>query len=97
MAKFDSLSEEKEFVALDSKRGAVLGQLSKLKKSLEALSKDKPSLRSFERIEARIECEMEQLNLASKAVCSYFRKMGGDTLNESEHDQYCDVETNLTG
>ena len=77
MAKFNSLSEEKEFVALHAKRCAVLGQLSKLKKSLEALSKDKPSLRSFERLEARIECEMEQLNLASKAVSSYFSKMGG--------------------
>ena len=55
MAKFDSLSEEKEFVALHAKRGAVLGQLSKQKKSLEALSKDNPSLRSFERIGTKID------------------------------------------
>ena len=97
MAKFVSLSEEKEFKALNAKRDASLVELSRIKKSLEALSKDKPSLRSFERLEARIECEMEQLNLASKAVSSYFSKMGGNLLSDSGFDDYCDVATNLTG
>ena len=32
MAKFDSLSEEKEFKALDAKRAAVMVELSRLKK-----------------------------------------------------------------
>ena len=54
MAKFNSLSEEKEFVALDAKRCAVLGQLSKLKKSLEALSKDNPSLRSLNALKLKL-------------------------------------------
>ena len=97
MAKFDSLSEEKEFVALDAKRCTILANLSKLKKSLEGLCKDNPVLRSFERIETKIECKMEQLEAASDAVCSYFKKKGGDPLNDSEYDQYCDIETNLTG
>ena len=70
MAKFDSLSEEKEFVALDAKRCVVLSQLLDLKKSLNALSKDKPSLRSFERLETRIDEKLDQLEAASVAVCS---------------------------
>ena len=76
MAKFDSFSEEKEFKALNAKRGAVLVELSRIKKSLEALSKDKPSIRSFERIEAKFESKVEQLEAANEAVSSYFSKMG---------------------
>ena len=97
MAKFNSLSEEKEFVALHAKRGAVLGQLLDLKKSLNALSKDKPSLRSFERLETRIDEKLDQLEAASVAVCSYFIKMGGDPLDDTEYDEYRDTATNLTG
>ena len=97
MAKFNSLSEEKEFKALNAKRDASLVELSKLKKSLEALSKDKPSLRSLERIESKIDSSVERLQDASEAVSSYFSKMGGNPLNDIGYDQYCDVETNIKG
>ena len=97
MIKFESLSEVKDFLALDAKRSAALVELSKLKKALEALPKDNPSLRSFDRIEARVDSERELLNNAFKAVSSYFRKMGGDPLNDSGFDDYCDTETNIIG
>ena len=97
IARFNSLSEEKEFVALHAKRSTILANLSNLKKSLDGLCKDNPVLRSFERIETKIDRKMEQLEAASDAVCSYFTKMGGDPLNDSEYDQYCDVATNLIG
>ena len=83
MTTFDSLSEAKDFLALDAKRAAALVELSKLKKALEALCKDNPSVRSFERIEARVESFRDHLEIASQAVSSYFRKMGGDPLNDS--------------
>ena len=47
MIKFESLSEVKEFVALDAKRSAALVQLTKLKKALEELPKENPSLPIF--------------------------------------------------
>ena len=97
MSKFDSLSGEREFVGLHAKRSAALVELSKLKKALEALPKDNPSLRSFERIEARVDIERDVLQTASKAVSSYFCKMGGDPLNDSGFDNYCDTETNIIG
>ena len=55
MSKFDSLASEKEFLLLNGKRSAALVELSKLKKGLEALSKESPSVRSFEHIKARVE------------------------------------------
>ena len=92
MAKFDSLSGEKEFLALHAKRSAALVELSKLKKALDALSKDTPSLRSFERIEARVDSVRDLLQTASQAVSTYFCKMGGDPLNDSGFDDYCDTD-----
>ena len=97
MSKFESLSSEKEFLHLNGKRSAALVELSKLKKGLEALSKDSPSMRSFERIENRIESIVDRLQTASEAVSSYFCKMGGDPLNDSGFDNYCDTETNIIG
>ena len=97
MTTFDSLSEAKDFLALHAKRSAALVELSKLKKALEALDKDNPSMRSFERIEARVESFRDLLQTASQAVSSYFCKMGGDPLNDSGFDKYCDAETNIIG
>ena len=54
-------------------------------------------MRSFERIEARVESFRDQLETASQAVSSYFRKMGGDPLNDSGFDDYCDTETSIIG
>ena len=97
MCKFDSLSSENEFLHLNGKRSAALVELSKLKKALEALPKDNPSLRSFERIESKVEVIADRLQTASEAVTSYFHKMGGDPMNDSEFDDYCDTETNIIG
>ena len=80
MSKFDSLSSEKEFLAVHAKRSAVLVELQNLKKSLEALPKDNPSLRSFERIEARVDTIVDRLQTASEAVTSYFCKVGGGSI-----------------
>ena len=97
MSKFDSLSSEKEFLAVHAKRSAVLVELQNLKKSLEALPKDNPSLRSFERIEARVDTIVDRLQTASEAVTSYFCKVGGDPLNDSGYDGYCESATNVIG
>ena len=97
MTKFDSLSGEKEFLALHAKSSGVLVELQRLKKSLEALPKDNPSVRSFERIEIRVEKERDLLESTSKAVTSYFCKVGGDPLKDSGYDNYCDIATNIIG
>ena len=97
MIKFESLSEVKEFLALDAKRSTALVQLTKLKKALEELPKDNPSLRSFERIETKIDNKLGQLEVASEAVSSYFRKAGGNPLNDAGFDDYCDTETSIIG
>ena len=82
MSKFDSLSSEKDFLAVHAKRSAVLVELQNLKRSLEALPKDNPSLRSFERIESRVDIIVDRLQTASEAVSAYFSKIG-DPLNDS--------------
>ena len=97
MIKFDSLSSEKEFLVLHGKRSAALVNLTNLKNALEALPKDNPSIRSFERIEAKIDNRVEQSENATIAVSSYFGRMGGDALNDSSFIEYCNVETNIIG
>ena len=96
MLKFNSISKEKEFLALDAKRLAILGQLSGLKKALET-SRQKPSLRSFQRIEAKVDNQLDQLATASMATSAYFAKAGGDPLNDPGFQSYCDTETNIMG
>ena len=95
MTKFDSLSQEKEFLALEAKRKEVLVHLSNIKKSLEALNYDKISLRSFDRIEAKIDSRQEQLEAATGAVSVYLTKVGGDPTNDSGFDSYCEVGINI--
>ena len=97
MSAFDSFSENPDFVKLNSKRGAALVELTQMKKSLEKFSKDKLSVRSFQRIETRIDSKMEQLEAASEAVSSFFIKMGGNPLDDSDFDAYLDTATTLTG
>ena len=96
MTKFDSLSEVKEFLALNAKRNAALVQLTQLKKALDELPKDNPSIRSFERIETKIDCKLDQLDIASEAVSSYFSKLGGDPLNDSSFIEYYNIATNIS-
>ena len=95
MSKFDSLSQEKEFLALDAKRAAVLVHLSNIKKSLEALNHDKVSLRAFERVEAKIDSRMDQLETATEAVSLYLSKAGGDPTSDSGFESYCNVGINI--
>ena len=97
MSKFSSISKEKDFLALDAKRASALVQLSHLLKALENISKDRPSLRTFERIEAKIDNEVDELEIASKAVSAYFVNKGGDPMDDTDFDTYCDTATNITG
>ena len=71
--------------------------LTKLKNALEALNCYNPSHEAFERITARIDGRLEQLELATEAVSAYFSKMGGDPLNDSSFIEYCNIETNIIG
>ena len=64
---------------------------------MEALPKDRPSVRSFERIETKIDGKLEELCVACEAVTSYFIRMGGDPLADSSFENYCDIATNITG
>ena len=97
MSKFSSISKKKDFMALDAKRGAALVQLAKQSKALEKLSKDRPSLRSFQRIEKEIDGMLDTLKVASMEVSQYFINEGGDPMDDSGFDNYCDAETNITG
>ena len=97
MSDFSSISQEKDFLALDAKRGAAIVQLSQLLKALENISKDRPSLRTFESIEAKIDNEVDELEIASKAVSAYFVNKGGDPMDDTDFDTYCDTATNITG
>ena len=97
MSDFESISKQKDFLALDAERAAARIQLSKLLKALEGFSKERPSLRSFERIEAKIDSKVDELDVASKAVFQYFINQGGDPMDDTEFDEYCNAETNITG
>ena len=97
MSGFESISEQRDFVALNAKRDASLVQLKKLSKALEKLSKDEPPLHYFEHIEAKIDNKVEKIEAAERAVSTYFTKAGGDALNVTDFDNYCDVATNITG
>ena len=95
MTSFDSLSQVKEFLSLDAKRVSVIVELTNLKEQLESLNHDKPSVRSFERIEAKVDSNMDQLETASKAVSSYLIKVGGDPLTDSNFKQYCNTANEI--
>ena len=97
MSDFNTISKPKDFKALDAKRGAALIQIAKQSKALEKFSKDRPSLRSFQRIEAKIDSELLILEEASRDVSRYFVKEGGDPMDDSDFDVYCDAETSVTG
>ena len=94
---YDSLGKENDFFfILDGKRSAALVQVTILRKGLEAYLKNS-SVRSFERIEARIDGKLDEMFDASEAVTSYFTKMGGDPLHDSSFENYCDTATNIIG
>ena len=96
MSDFKTISKKKDFKDLDAKRAASLIQIAKLSKALENLSKDRPSLHSFQRIKAKIDSELVILEEASREVLHYFVKEGGDPMDNSNFDSYCDAETSIT-
>ena len=68
MTSFDSLSQVKEFLNVDGKRGAILVELSKSKDQLGSLSQENPVERPFAHIEAKVDDELNQLKMTSKQV-----------------------------
>ena len=97
MATFAEVKESKDFLALNKKRDAALVQLTRLRKTLEKLPKDPPSLHSFTRNEAKIDSWLEHLEKADAAVSEYFSEVGGSTLEDKEFHAYCDAATDITG
>ena len=88
MSTFESLSKEPEFIKLNAKRDASLDALMVHNESLNALDREKPSLRVFQRLEIKIDDQIKVLEAASNAVAAWFSKHGGDLLNDSDYKAY---------
>ena len=88
MTTFEILSKEPEFVKLDAKRGASLDALIVHNESLNALDREKPSSRAFQRLEGNIDEDLKLFKVASNAVAAWFIKHGGDHLNDSDYKAY---------
>ena len=97
MPSFNDLKDNKDFITLDAKRTAVLLELKGLKKSLENLPQEKPSIRSYERCDSKIDKELERLEAASTAVTEFFSVSGVDSLDDDEYLSYMNIATTLTG
>ena len=78
MTTFAELREQSDFLKLNAQRGAIISCLEKLKASCSALPTDKPSLRSFNKIEKAIEEEAANLNSIDKKIAHWFISKGGD-------------------
>ena len=85
MSTFEALSKEPDFIKLDAKRGASLDTLSDHIESLKVLDVEKPSLRAFQRLEAKIDDQIKVFEVATNAVSTWFIKNGGDRLNNSDY------------
>ena len=88
MSTFESLSKEPEFIKLDAKRGASLEALVVHNESLNALDREKPTLRAFQRLEVKIDDQIKVLEGASNVLVAWFIKHGGDTLNDPGYKDY---------
>ena len=88
MTTFESLSKEPEFIKLNAKRDASLDALIIHNESLNALDREKPSLRAFQRLESNVDEDLKLLKVASNAVAAWFSKHGGDLLNDSDYKAY---------
>ena len=88
MSTFESLSKESEFIKLDAKRAASLDALIDHSETLIALDQEKPSLRAFQRLEGKIDEQIQILEAASNAVAAWFTKNGGDNLNDTGYKAY---------
>ena len=84
MPSFKDLKDNKDFIALDAKRTAVLLELKGLKVNLENLPQEKPSIRSYERFNSNVDTVLDKLETASAAVSDYFASIGIDPLDDEE-------------
>ena len=78
MSTFESLSKESEFVKLDTKRAAALDVLIVHNESLEALDKEKSSLRDFQWLEGKIDEQIKIFISCHKcSSCILYKKWRG--------------------
>ena len=88
MSTFVSLSEENELKKLDARRMAAVSDLLSYKEALETLNKEKPSLRTFQRLEGKIDEKIATLEAASTAVAAWFTRNGGKVLEDADYKAY---------
>ena len=86
MATFAELKEQADFIKLDGQRYSVISCLNKLKSSMVALPTDKPSLRSFNRLEKAIDEELANLTAIDKKIAQWFITKGGEELDSDFAD-----------
>ena len=72
MATFTELKENKDFIKLDCHRASILLCLEDAKAVLETLPTDKPSLRAFDKLEKKIDAEVDQLEAVDKKIASWY-------------------------
>ena len=97
MPSFNDLKDDKDFITLDAKRTSVLLELRKLKANLQNLPQEKPSIRSYERLNSNVDTVLDSLETASAAVSDYFASVGADSLEDEEFLNYMNIETTLRG
>ena len=92
---FKELQTLPEFIKLDSQRFGVLSCLDALKDAIDGLPTDKPSWRSFSKVEANVEIETSNLNGINKkmlfGIIQKVANMMTQTLwsTERRHQHYC--------
>ena len=74
---FKELQTLPEFIKLDSQRFGVLSCLDALKDAIDGLPTDKPSWRSFSKVEANVEVETSNLNGINKKIAVWYNSKGG--------------------
>ena len=87
MTTFAELREQSEFLKLNAQRDAIISCLETLKDGCTALPSDKPSLRSFNKLEKAIEEESANLQSINKKIAIWFSSKGGDR-KDSDFVQY---------
>ena len=88
MTTFEVLSKEPDFIKLDAKRTAALVALSDHHESLKALDVEKPSVRTFQRLEGSIDDDIQVFKAASNAATAWFTKNGREPLDDSGYKAY---------
>ena len=81
MATFAELKDHAEFIKLYGQRCSVVSCLNTLKESMKALPTEKPSLRSFNKLEKAIEDELVNFTAINKKIANWFITKGGQMLD----------------